>query len=146
MRLPLVVATVALVSACSQSPTRRGPGNSIGDDAGIVEVVAPRAETTSDTDDPDMEPTDVGGTDATDVHDAGDALEETTTPDSAPVPPPHAPPTSFQFTAGGGAISSPGYRLQLFIAPSSPVGRTQSQGHRLTLGPATNLLATQEPP
>ena len=39
-------------------------------------------------------------------------------------------------TAGGGALSSANYRLQVYVAPTTPVGALTSPGYRLQLGPA----------
>ena len=39
-------------------------------------------------------------------------------------------------TAGGGTLSSPGYRLTLYAAPTAPPARISSPGYRLLLGPA----------
>jgi len=81
--------------------------DTVGDDTGADTVPDAPADTPTDTD--------------TDT-DAGEG-PDTVTPFIAG-------------TSGGARLSSPGYSLELFIAPVGPVGGTSSTNFDLKLGPA----------
>jgi hypothetical protein len=71
---------------------------------------------------------------------------EKETGDSKITPPQKVVKAHFQISSGGGSLDSSGYTLQLFVAPTSFVGRTQSAGYRLVLGPASAFIGQKEKP
>jgi hypothetical protein len=100
-----------------------------------------RGEPDADTDVPDDPVTDVD-TDAGDAPsdtgtDAGDAVHDVTDVEEEDVTVHRTMHPFMTETSGGGRMTSPGYRLELFIGPVRPVGLCASDNYSVKLGPAS---------
>lgn len=149
----LLVVTVSLLCGSCTAPSRGGPAQ-VGD--------LPQETVTTDSHDNEIN----GLSDEAWASDGGAAGCETDTanndrsaadsaatgeggspePDLGAVCVSAAFKSHVQLTSGGGSLTSPKYRLKLFIAPASPVGRTHSTTHHLVLGPASAFISLQEIP
>lgn len=129
-RFLIMLATCAAAAAawgCSGCGDTGGGGTP---DAGDDVLDDPGTDADTDAGDAGDAPSDPG-TDAGDaVHDATDVEEEDGTTHRTMHP-------FLAETSGGGRMTSPGYRLELFIGPVRPVGLCASDNYGVKLGPAS---------
>jgi hypothetical protein len=85
--------------------------------------------------DADTDPADADGVEDPSDEDADDMVGDDA-PDEDAVGPGEGNPLVCE-TAGGAALASESYRLELFLAPVRPVGSVSSESYRLKLGPAS---------